>query len=281
MASMAPVRVVRGAGGAVPPHAAASMAPSAGPAPGNPILAARPALPYGRRAALGKALAGIAAAAAAALLRSRRARAQAGGTEPIRLLALGDSLTAGYGLPPGQGFVPQLQAALDAARRGAAGQRPVRVLDAGVSGDTTAAALARLDWALAGQPHAAIVALGGNDALRGLPPEQAYRNLAAILDRLAARGIPALLAGMLAPPNLGTDYGREFAEVFRRLARERPDVIFYPFFLEGVAAEPALNQADRIHPNAAGVAEMVRRILPAVEALLAKVPPAVPPRSAG
>ncbi len=224
---------------------------------------------YGRRAALGKALVGI------GLFQGVPARAQPG--SPIRLMALGDSLVAGYGLPPGQGFVPQLQAAL-AARPGT--KRPVRVLDAGVSGDTTAGGLARLDWALAEQPQAALVELGGNDGLRGLPPARTYANLAAILDRLAARGIPTLLAGMLAPPNLGADYGREFADAFHRLARERPQVVFYPFFLEGVAGDPALNQPDRIHPNARGVAEIVRRILPAVEALLAKVPDG-PPRPAG
>ncbi|WP_135469555.1 arylesterase [Crenalkalicoccus roseus] len=191
---------------------------------------------------------------------------RAGGAEPLRLLALGDSLTAGYGLPAGQGFVPRLEAALRA--RG----RAVRVLDGGVSGDTTAGGLARLDWALADRPQAAIVTLGGNDGLRGLDPAQTHANLAAILDRLAARGIPVLLAGMLAPPNLGAEYGREFAGVYRRLAEERPEVLLYPFFLEGVAADPALNQADGIHPNAQGVEEIVRRILPAVEALLDRVP---------
>jgi acyl-CoA thioesterase-1 len=184
----------------------------------------------------------------------------------VRLLALGDSLTAGYGLPQDQGFVPRLQASL------AAHGRSVRVINAGVSGDTTAGGLARLDWALAEDPQAAIVALGGNDGLRGLPPAQSRANLAAILDRLAARRIPALLAGMLAPPNLGADYGREFAAVFHDLARARPEVVFVPFFLEGVAGDATLNQADGIHPNARGVEEMVRRILPAVEALLERVP---------
>ncbi|MBX9700843.1 MAG: arylesterase [Acetobacteraceae bacterium] len=249
--------------------------PAASPAPDTPSSATRPdpphgliaraaASPYGRRAALRKTLLGFGVlpglAAGPTLAQAPR---------PIRLLALGDSLTAGYGLPAGQGFVPRLQAALD-ARSGA--PRPVRVLDGGVSGDTTAGGLARLDWALADNPDCVIVELGGNDGLRGLPPAGTYRNLAAILDRLAARRLPALLAGMLAPPNLGADFGREFAEVFHRLARERPELVFYPFFLEGVAGDPALNQADRIHPNAAGVAEIVRRILPAVEALLAKVP---------
>ncbi|MCB4823433.1 arylesterase [Roseicella aerolata] len=196
----------------------------------------------------------------------RPARAQGTSTAPVRLLALGDSLTAGYGLPQDQGFVPQLQRAL--AARG----REVRVINAGVSGDTTAGGLARLDWALADNPQAAIVALGGNDGLRGLPPAQSRASLAGILDRLAARGIPTLLAGMLAPPNLGADYGREFAAVFEDLARARPGVVFLPFFLEGVAGDAALNQPDGIHPNEKGVAEMVRRILPAVEALLEQVP---------
>jgi acyl-CoA thioesterase I len=196
------------------------------------------------------------------------ASAQSAAAEPIRLLVLGDSLAAGYGLPAGQGFVPRLEAALRA--RG----RKVRVLDAGVSGDTTAGGLARLDWALAERPQAVLVELGGNDGLRGLPPQQSRANLAGILDRLAAREIPALLAGMVAPPNLGTEYGREFLATFADLARERPEVVFYPFFLDGVAAEPSLNQPDGIHPNARGVEEVVRRILPAVETLLARIPSA-------
>lgn len=188
------------------------------------------------------------------------------GAAPVRILALGDSLTAGYGLPPGQGFVPRLEAALKA--RG----RNVQVLDAGVSGDTSAGGLARLDWALADAPQAAIIELGANDGLRGLEPRRTRANLAAILDRLAARNIPVLLTGMLAPPNLGADYGREFAAVFSTLARERPGVVLYPFFLEGVVADPALNQPDGIHPNAKGVAEIVRRILPAVETVLDRLP---------
>lgn len=192
----------------------------------------------------------------------RPARAQA----PVRLLALGDSLTAGYGLPQDQGFVPRLQAALGA--RG----RQVRVINAGVSGDTIAGGLARLDWALAENPQAALVALGGNDGLRALPPAQSRAALTGILDRLAARRIPTLLAGMLAPPNFGAAYGQEFAAMFQDLARARPDLVFYPFFLEGVAADPALNQPDGIHPNAKGVEEVVRRILPSVEALLERVP---------
>lgn len=190
---------------------------------------------------------------------------QAAAQEPVRLLALGDSLTAGYGLPRGEGFVPRLEAALNA--RG----RQVRVLDGGVSGDTMAGGAARLDWALADRPQAAIVALGGNDGLRGLPVPRMAEALNSILDRLEARGIPTLLAGMHALPNLGADYGREFHAVFTEAARRRPNMLFLPFFLEGVAGERALNQADGIHPNARGVERMIAEILPVTEQLLDRV----------
>lgn len=205
---------------------------------------------------LAKSLVGI------ALFRSGAALAQ--GAE-IRLLMLGDSITAGYGLARSEGPPARLQALL--RQRG----RHVRVIDAGVSGDTTAGGRARLDWALADRPQAAIVALGGNDALRGLTPQQMRANLAAILDRLAQRNIPALLAGMIAPPNLGRDYGDEFRAVFTDLARERPEVVFYPFLLDGVAGDPRLNQPDRIHPTAEGAEEIARRMLPFVETLLDRV----------
>lgn len=184
---------------------------------------------------------------------------------PTRLLALGDSLTAGYGLPRGEGFVAQLQAALHAQGRA------VHMQDAGVSGDTMSGGAARLEWALADQPQAAIVALGGNDGLRGLPVQQMGQALASILDRLEARRIPTLLVGMQAPPNLGADYTRAFSAVFTEAAKQRENIIFYPFFLDGVAGDPALNQTDGIHPNARGVAEMVRRILPVTEELLDRV----------
>lgn len=224
---------------------------------------------YGRRGALRHLGAGFGLLLAArAGFRAGAAGASEEGGE-VRLLMLGDSLTAGYGLPPSHALPARLEAALRA--RG----RPVRVINAGVSGDTTAGGRARLDWALAdlpeGAPTAAIVALGGNDALRGLPAQEVYANLAAILDGLGRRGIPVLLAGMRAPPNLGPDYGREFDEAYARLVRERPGTVFYPFLLEGVAADPSLNQPDGIHPNARGVEEIVRRMLPAVEALLGRV----------
>ena len=192
------------------------------------------------------------------------------GAGPIRLLALGDSLTAGYGLPRGEGFVPKLQAAL--ASRG----RAVRVLDGGVSGDTMAGGASRLDWAMADRPQAAIVALGGNDGLRGLPPARMAEGLESILSRLEARRVPTLLVGMLAPPNLNTNYNHTFEAVFTEAANRRPGLMFYPFFLEGVAGDRALNQPDGIHPNARGVEEVIRRLLPVTEQLLDRVanPPA-------
>ena len=183
----------------------------------------------------------------------------------IRLMILGDSITAAYGLARGEGLPARLEAALRAKGRA------VRVIDAGVSGDTTAGGRARLDWALAENPHAVIVALGGNDGLRALEPRASRANLAAILDALAAKNLPTMLTGMLAPPNLGAEYGREFASSFSDLARERPGVVFYPFLLEGVAGDLSLNQPDGIHPNVAGVEELVRRMLPYVDSLLGKV----------
>lgn len=178
-----------------------------------------------------------------------------------RILALGDSLTAGYGLPAGQGFADQLEAALKAKGY------DVRVLNAGVSGDTTSGGLARLDWALADEPQIAIVELGANDGLRGLDPELTYRNLDQILTRLQAKGIAVVLAGMLAPPNYGKPYAEQFREVYRRLAA-RHQVVFYPFFLDGVAGQPGLNQPDGIHPTREGVAVIVERMLPVVAKVL-------------
>lgn len=177
--------------------------------------------------------------------------------EPVTVVALGDSLTAGYGLPDGQGFVPQLQAWLDAQ-----GQAAV-IENAGVSGDTTAGGLARLDWMLADRPSHVILELGANDGLRGLPTAQMEDNLAAIIARLQAAEIPVLLTGMLPPPNLGRDYTEAFAKVFQDLAEEH-EIPLYPFFLDGVAADPALNQPDQLHPTADGVAVIVARILPLV-----------------
>jgi len=182
---------------------------------------------------------------------------------PIRILALGDSLAAGYGLPADQGFVPQLKAAL--AKLGIAAE----IQQGGVSGDTTAGGRARLDWALATKPDIAIVELGGNDGLRGLEPAQTRANLDAILRKLKAAKVPVLLTGMLAPPNLGKEYGAEFNAIFPALA-EKHGVMLYPFFLDGVAANPKLNQPDGIHPNAEGVKIIAARIAPYVKRLIEK-----------
>ncbi|MDE2005578.1 MAG: arylesterase [Rhodospirillales bacterium] len=180
------------------------------------------------------------------------------GGVPVQLLVLGDSLSAGYGLPRADGFEAKLGAALRA--RGL----DVRIVDAAVSGDTSAGGLARLGWTLGGLapgPVAALVELGANDGLRGLPTADLRRNLTAILDRLAARHIPVLLAGMEAPPNLGPGYAARFRAVYAALGR-RPGVVLEPFFLAGVAEVPALVQADGLHPNAAGVRRVVATILP-------------------
>ncbi|MBI5162537.1 MAG: arylesterase [Magnetospirillum sp.] len=180
---------------------------------------------------------------------------------PVRILAFGDSLTAGWGLPAGQSFAEQLEKALRAEGL------DVTVINAGVSGDTTAGGRARLDWALGDRPDVAIVELGANDGLRGLDPKQVYANLDAILTRLRAEKVRIVLAGMLVPPNFGRAYADSFRAVFSRLAAEHP-VVFYPFFLDGVATDPTLNQGDGLHPNAKGVEEIVRRILPYVKKAL-------------
>jgi acyl-CoA thioesterase-1 len=143
------------------------------------------------------------------------------------------------------------------------------VINGGVSGDTSAGGRARIDWALADKPDLVVVGLGANDALRGLDPAVTRANLDAILGTLKQRGIPALLVGMYAPPNLGRDYGERFKAIYPDLARKY-DVPLYPFFLEGVALDPKLNQGDGMHPNAQGVAVMVRGILPYVTPLLAR-----------
>ena len=186
---------------------------------------------------------------------------------PPRLLVLGDSLTAGYGLPHEDGFEFQLQAALKAHGH------DVLIVDGAVSGDTSAGGRARLDWTLADGADAAIVELGANDGLRGLDPKDMEANLTAILDSLASRHIPVLLTGMYAPPNLGPDYQRAFRAVFDRLGK-RPGVLYDPFLLDGVATHRDLIQADGLHPNAEGVKREVARLLPLVEQLLAEAHPA-------
>ena len=180
---------------------------------------------------------------------------------PVKLLVFGDSLVAGYGLPAEVAFQARLAAALKADGR------DVTLLDGGVSGDTSAGGRARIDWALADKPDAVLLELGANDALRGIDPRDTEANLSAILDTLAAAHLPVLLTGMEAPPNLGAEYGAQFRAMFARLGK-RAGVLFDPFFLAGVAGNPALNQADHIHPDPAGVAVEVGRIKPLVERLL-------------
>ena len=177
------------------------------------------------------------------------------------LLAFGDSLTAGYGLPAGEGFTDVLEKRL--RERGL----DVTVRDGGVSGDTTSGGRSRLEWALQDDVDAVLLELGANDALRGIDPAIARDNLSAMLETLRRRDLPVLLAGMRAPPNMGRAYAAAFERIYPDLA-ERHGVPLYPFFLDGVAADARLNQSDGIHPNAAGVEVIVERILPAVVSLL-------------
>lgn len=178
-----------------------------------------------------------------------------------RLLVLGDSLTAGYGLPAEHAFPAQLERALNA--RG----YKIKVVNSGISGDTTKGGLARLPWVLLSKPQFVIVELGSNDSLRGLDPKQTRANLDGILTRLKAKGIKVLLAGMLAPRNLGAEYSREFNGAYEDLAKKH-GVVFMPFFLKDVALRPHLNQRDGIHPTKEGVAIIVRNIMPYVVKLL-------------
>ncbi len=183
--------------------------------------------------------------------------------KPLKLVAFGDSLTAGLGLPAQDAFPAKLQAALKVKGY------DVKVVNAGVSGDTTAAGLERLEWSVPDDADGVIVELGANDALRGLDPALTEKSLTSILDRLAARHIPVLLAGMKAPRNLGPDYTAKFDAIYPKLAANHP-IVFYPFFLEGVAADPHLNQGDGLHPTASGVEVIVQRVLPKVEELIAR-----------
>ena len=174
---------------------------------------------------------------------------------PVKLAILGDSLAAGYGVKPEQAIPARLEAALKGQ------SRTVTVINHGVSGDTTAGGLERIDWMLADKPDIVLVELGGNDALRGSDPAGTERNLDAILTKLKAAGVTVWLAGMLAPRNFGPEYAAQFDGLYKRLA-EKHGVPLYPFFLDGVAQEPALNQADGIHPNPKGVDIVVERLLP-------------------
>jgi acyl-CoA thioesterase I len=207
------------------------------------------------------ALATVAIAAAtifASLLLADQAKAR----EPV-IVAFGDSLTAGLGLPENESFPAQLEQALRA--RG----QEAKVINAGVSGDTAAAGLARLDWAMPDDASAVIIELGANDALQGLDPAATKATLEKIITQVQARGLPILLAGMEAPRNLGKDYVDEFRALYQDLAA-RYNLVFYPFFLDGVILDDNYMQGDGLHPNAAGVAQIVDRILPKVEELLAR-----------
>jgi len=183
---------------------------------------------------------------------------------PVKLVAFGDSLTAGYLLPPDKSFPAQLAKAL------AAKGHAVDVINAGVSGDTTAAGLERFDWAIPPGTEAVILELGANDALRGQSPAAAKANLDTIITRLKERNIAVLLTGMIAPKNWGADYAREFDGMYEDLATKH-GLPLYPFFLDGVALDKSLNLDDGMHPNGTGVAKIVQNILPKVEDLLRKV----------
>jgi acyl-CoA thioesterase-1 len=185
-------------------------------------------------------------------------------TAPIQIVALGDSLTAGYGLPDKDGFVPRLQAAL--AAKGAAAV----VANAGVSGDTSSDGLARLDWSVPEGTQAVILELGANDMLRGIKPEVTRGALDKILQRLTARHIAVMLCGMRAAPNLGADYGQAFERIYPELAAKY-GTLLYPFFLDGAAGDLKLTQQDGMHPNATGVGVIVERILPKILQLIDQV----------
>ncbi|SCA56161.1 multifunctional acyl-CoA thioesterase I and protease I and lysophospholipase L1 [Candidatus Terasakiella magnetica] len=182
-------------------------------------------------------------------------------TKDFTILVLGDSLSAGYGLPKGDAFPEQLSNKINN------NQNNINIINAGVSGDTTQGGLARLGWALSDNPDMVIVELGANDGLRGLEPSLMEKNLDAIITELKKREIKVLLTGMYAPPNYGEDYLKEYNSVFPRLAK-RHNITLYPFFLEGVAGEPTLNQPDGIHPTKEGIAIMVDRILPYVKEVM-------------
>ena len=183
-------------------------------------------------------------------------------TQPvIKLMIFGDSLTAGYGLKRSDSFSEKLSNALKSKGRN------VRIILSSVSGDTTAGGKARLDWALIEKPDAFLLELGANDGLRGIEPSVSRENLESIIKKLKKNRVKTLIVGMFAPPNLGKEYSREFNNIFSSLARKY-SLLFYPFFLEGVAANPQLNQADGIHPNPKGVDEIIKRMLPIVMKLV-------------
>jgi acyl-CoA thioesterase-1 len=193
------------------------------------------------------------------------AGASAASAEPYRIVGFGDSLMAGYGLDPGNGFTEKLQAALTAKGIDA------EVANGSVSGDTSSGGLSRLDWSVPDGTQLVLVEFGANDMLRGITPDITDKNLDTILARLEERKIPVLLVGMRAAPNLGADYQAAFDGIYPKLA-QKYGVPLYPFFLDGVAADPKFLQSDQMHPNAAGVDEIVKRFLPALEKEIASGP---------
>ncbi|MGO8914787.1 MAG: arylesterase [Stellaceae bacterium] len=209
-----------------------------------------------RSAGLGKRCAAALGLALLAIVLAIPAAAAA-----TRILVFGDSLTAGLGLPAAQAFPARLQARL------AADGLAAEVINAGVSGDTSADGLARLDWSMADHPDAVLVELGANDALRGIDPKLTYANLDQILARLKASGVKVMLIGMLAPPNWGSDYRQDFDAIYRRLA-DKYQVALYPFILDGVVLDPRLIQQDGLHPNAAGAEIIAEKLTPYVERLI-------------
>jgi len=201
----------------------------------------------------------------AAALLAVLAATGAAAAEPYRIVGFGDSLMAGYGLGPGESFPEQLETRLKSAGH------DVVIENAGVSGDTTTGGLARLDWSVADGTQFVILELGANDMLRGVSPEITEKNLDQMITKLKERGIRVLLAGMQAAPNLGPDYQQAFDGIYGRLATKH-GIPLYPFFMDGVAADPDFLLDDQMHPNAAGVTRMVDRMLPMVEELLAAAP---------
>jgi acyl-CoA thioesterase-1 len=216
---------------------------------------------YGKRGSKVQHFAAMLVAAAAVLL---ALPATLAAEKPVKVVVLGDSLSAGFQLTADESFPAQLERLLKA--KGLA----VEVVNAGVSGDTSAGGLSRLDWSVPQGTDAVIVELGANDMLRGIEPKLTRASLEQIIGRLRARGIEVLLCGMLASPNLGRDYATRFNAIYSDLAAVS-DVTFYPFFLDGIVGDRKLNQSDGLHPTAAGVAVIVTRILPRVEDLLARV----------
>lgn len=190
--------------------------------------------------------------------------ASASAAETLRIVAFGDSLTAGYGLPQGQDFASRLEAALK--KRG----HDVVIANAGVSGDTTAGGRARFDWAVPPETDGVILELGANDVLRGIPPKTTRANLEDILARLRKRNVPVLLTGMRALANWGPDYAKAFEAIFPELS-EKYGALYYPFFMEGVIDKPELKLEDALHPNQQGVETIVSRIVPDVEKLIARI----------